>query len=146
HTAPSVSGTGLPVTGCRYPLFVTFDIDMTMEVVRRELQRHGSMVSREPNGVLATIMPGRWEGHFRVDPQRDGSWRMWSTLEDQDIYVHGHISANGLASLAGETLLEVRRSYCAMAGYPVPSPLPPPAIRARRKEQLAEETTAELTG
>ena len=123
------------------------ELDRTQEAVRRELGRHGSLTTIDGRGVLATIMPGVSEGHFRVDREADGSWRLWGTYEGEDeIRVSGPVSGNALAALAGEFLLETRRRYCTEFGHPIPSPLPPPAIRARQKEYLAEETMQQLAG
>src|SRR5690606_11393612 len=94
------------------------DIDnaSTIAHIRSELRSLGSLVFEEDPGVLATIVPGEVEGHFRVDPQRDGSWHIWWTLLDEPITITGSVTANALAALAGECLRDARRQYAAKFG------------------------------
>ncbi len=102
----------------------------------------------DPKGFLTTIMPtvgpgatDGTEGQFSVEPQADGSWKIWWT-PGNTIEVAGDLSPNALAALVAEALRDARRECCEEFEYPAPLPCPPPMVRTMPKHDLAEQTVA----
>jgi hypothetical protein len=130
------------------------DVQAALAVICLELRHFGSASQIDGNGVLATLLPPlgkQTEGHFRVDHRGDGTWRIGGQSDDEHaIEVTDRMSANALAALSSELLLEARIRYCADQRLIVPPslglPLPPPYVRRMPKDKLAEALVAEMTG
>ena len=130
------------------------EVQAALSLICLELRHFGSATKIDGNGVLATLLPpqgDQTEGHFRVDHRDDGTWRIGGRSDDEHaIEVTDRISANALAALSSELLLEARIHYCAEQDLIVPPslglPLPPPYVRRMPKDKLAEATVAEMTG
>ena len=130
------------------------EVQAALALICLELRHFGSATKIDGNGVLATLLPpqgNQTEGHFRVDHRDDGTWRIGRRTDDEHaIEVTDRMSANALAALSSELLLEARIRYCAEQRLIVPPslglPLPPPYVRRMPKDKLAEATVAEMTG
>lgn len=130
------------------------EVQAALALIYLELRHFGSATKIDGNGVLATLLPpqgNQTEGHFRVDHRDDGTWRIGGRTDDEHaIEVTDRISANALAALSSELLLEARVRYCAEQDLIVPPslgfPLPPPHVRRMPKDKLAEAIVAEMTG
>lgn len=130
------------------------DKRIALAVTCLQLRLLGSATKIDGDGVLATLLPPHGDqikGHFRVDHRSDGTWRIGGRSDDEyAVEITDRVSANALAQLSGELLLEARVRYCEEYGLTAPPslglPLPPPYVRMMRKDKVAEATVAELTG
>ncbi len=130
------------------------DVQAALALICLELRYFGSASQIDGNGVLATLLPplgDQTEGHFRVDHRDDGTWRIGGRSDDDHaIQVTDRMSANALAALSSELLLEARIRYCTEQSLIVPPslglPLPPPYVRRMPKDKLAEALVADMTG